>query len=228
MTYIATHVEDAQSRLITQYRGKVRIEGVIEATVQEFQTIEDVLLDLYQYRSIDTAFGAQLDGIGKIVKRGRNPEQEDESYRIALKSKIVENISQGEPERLISVFQILTSATVIQFGDFVHGEVGIMSEIELTEDEVNDYIEVLKRIVTAAVRVDYIGWFDADDAFALGGNLVAGAGGLGTVTDANVGGKLAQLRVYTRKKFGLAGSDPTAGGLGTVKDPLVGGCLVGI
>lgn len=85
-TYISDHVVRAKNRLIEQYKGKTKVEGVVEALVQPLQDIEDVLLQLKTERWIDSAIGIQLDKIGEIVGIEREYEQGDEDYRLLIKA----------------------------------------------------------------------------------------------------------------------------------------------
>ena len=66
-TYISDHIVRAKNRLIEQYRGKPKIEGVLEAIVAPIQDIEDVLEQLKLERWIETAIGVQLDKIGSLA-----------------------------------------------------------------------------------------------------------------------------------------------------------------
>lgn len=71
-TYISDHIARAKERLIEQYKGKLKIEGVVEAVIAPLQDIEDVLEQLKVERWIDSAIGVQLDKIGVIVGAARD------------------------------------------------------------------------------------------------------------------------------------------------------------
>lgn len=76
---------------------------------QEVNTQEQALLT---ERSLDTAIGAQLDGLGQILGLARIPGQSDEDYREALKFQIFINGSHGTPEEMISIILFLTKGSI--------------------------------------------------------------------------------------------------------------------
>ena len=64
---IANHIAKAKDRLIEQYKGKIRLEALLESIVDPLQEIEDLLNALGSDRWIDSAYGVQLDKVGKVV-----------------------------------------------------------------------------------------------------------------------------------------------------------------
>ena len=55
------------SRLAYQFSDSTKLQGFLEAFLEEYQEIENTNLQLLNERYLDTAIGAQLDGIGEIV-----------------------------------------------------------------------------------------------------------------------------------------------------------------
>lgn len=221
ITEILTHVADAKRRLIQQYKGKPIIATLITAFVQEFQNLETVGKDLNEDRSVDTATGTNLDRLGAIVGQPRESGQSDADYRIRIKSKISQNISQGEPERLIEVFKTLKAPTLTILEEHFPAAVAIESDATFADqDEANLIIDILERTAAAAVRVDEVVVFDPTEAFAFAGAL--SGFGFGTTADPLVGGKLATLWNY-KLPFAFAGDNPQNDGFGSIHDPLVGG-----
>jgi len=137
--HITNHVEQALRRLLSQFKGKPRLEGTISAFVNPIQDIEDMFADMYTLRELDTAFGQQLDGIGQIVGRARRGFN-DEKYRLRLIGQIGINTSKGTPENLISIFNLLTGSTNSTYSQFpiaecsIFGNVPPLSGIELLQD----------------------------------------------------------------------------------------------
>lgn len=228
ITLISDHIARAKARLIEQYKGKTTVEGVVDSLVEEIQVLEDLFGQLNTDRALETASGVQLDGIGDIVGIEREAGQSDADYRISIKTKIIENISQGEPERVINVYRILVNATIVMLSDNYSGGVGLMSDVELTDQAmINTLFARIKRIVPAGIRVEYLGFFDTlADSFSFDGAL-AGKG-FGSTTDPLAGGKFATIYIDKSKEFAFAGNDPKGGGFGTVHDPLIGGVMVGL
>ncbi len=64
--------ERMRSRLLAQFQNKTFIEGILYAMFYETDELEKAYSDLETLRSINTAFGQQLDGIGINVGRSRN------------------------------------------------------------------------------------------------------------------------------------------------------------
>lgn len=220
-TQITDHVARAKARLIQQYKQKVRVEGLVEALTQEVQNLEDTAVQLNELRALDTATGAQLDGIGSLVGVDREPGQSDADYRMRIKAQIGINLSQGEPERLIETFQVLVAAEIVLLQELYPGEVALSSEATFaTQEEVDDILAILESIAPAGVRVAYIGIFDFDEPFSFEGSL--GGEGFGSTTDPLIGGLFATL-VVRDGEFAFDGDDLTAEGFGTVLDPLIGG-----
>jgi hypothetical protein len=114
ITKITTHIEDARRRLLAQYRGKTTVDGSLKAGTQQIQDLEDCFWDMMWKRSVNSAFGYQLDVLGKIVGQPREGWS-DAAYRIAIIAKIGVNISQGRPEDLIAIFLVLMGCTRAQY-----------------------------------------------------------------------------------------------------------------
>ena len=90
---VKNHEDQAFNRLLEQFKDKPNIEALLKGWMKGVQTTEESLLDLLNNRSILTAFGVQLDYIGKIVgiKRGG---RSDESYREAIQLQILITTSE--------------------------------------------------------------------------------------------------------------------------------------
>lgn len=226
MSLITDHIERAKLRLLEQYKRKPNLAAFIESILGPIQDIENVLGDLETDRWLDTAVGAQLDQLGTIIGIARVTGQSDDDYRVALKSKIVENTSQGEPERVIAIYQILVGAALVFLDDGAFANVGLMSEVDLSDqDMINLIYRRVEQVIAAGVRLDYIGSFDETEPFAFAGSLVGK--GFGSLTDAGAGGKMAIIYINKNKKFSFAGTAINDGGFGSLEDPLVGGVMVG-
>lgn len=226
-TPITTHVQLAIDRLIQQYKGKPLIEGMVEAFTLPKQDLENVFQDLQFDRALANATGVLLDRLGVIIGIERGDGQSDDDYRISLQTKVVENISNGEPERLITVYKVLVGADLVFINESFPGGVGLMSEVDLTDQ---DFINLLYRridaIAAAGVRIEYLGSFDADEPFSMDGLLPGD--GFGSTTDPLAGGKFATLYLDKNEEFAFDGNSQNAGGFGSTLDPLVGGVFVGL
>lgn len=65
------HGQEMLDRLLAQFEGKPRMEGLVRVLGNRLNKCEAVLIDMQEKRSIDTALGVQLDGCGVIVDQAR-------------------------------------------------------------------------------------------------------------------------------------------------------------
>jgi hypothetical protein len=104
----------AQSRLTGKFADNPKMQALIAAIVAPLTLLETAADQLMSERWIDTAVGLQLDGAGSIVgelRRGRD----DDTYREAIRFRVIVNISQATPGDLINGLQILTAPTDSQY-----------------------------------------------------------------------------------------------------------------
>ena len=187
-TYISDHITRAKNRLIEQYKGKSKVEGVIEALVKPLQELEDVLQQLKTERWVDSAIGVQLDKIGEIVGMEREYEQGDEDYRLLIKAKIIMNLNQGTPEEVIAAAKFFIGAIFIWYLEVYPAAVDIFSSTVVPEENRTKIRAQLKKFLPAGVSLDSFGQFDEENAFVFSGGT-----GFGDVNDSSVGGLLADV-----------------------------------
>lgn len=154
IVYIATHEDDAVARLASQFRQKPLIEGLIRAFVAQHQGMEDANDELLTERLIDTAVGAQLDGFGSIVGELRQGRADDE-YRLALKARMGRNNSEGTPEDVINVFNLLTGSTQTQLLEASPAVITLTGNVDFSANAVA-IKAFMQRVVAAGVRIDWI------------------------------------------------------------------------
>lgn len=230
VTQILTHIADAISRLIQQYKEKDRIEGIIEALTEQVQELEDRTFELFTLRALDVATGEQLDRFGEIVVQDREGF-DDDFYRILLKVKIGINNSSGDPSTAINTIRLLTEATLVHYQNLGDASVGFSVNTEIDSALVDFIFENMQNVVMAGVRIDFISCFDPDESFSFDGTGPIGLGFSSTAAPLT-GGMFAFLHRRSTPKFAFdteAGTaDPTASGFGTIADPLAGGIMVGL
>ena len=228
---IDTHIADALNRLLEQYKNKPKTEGLISALSQQFQDMEDVTFSLILGREISSAVGAQLDLMGTIVNLSRASGQSDDRYRTLLYVKVGQNTSQGAPEKLISIYKLLTDANTIFYQNL--NRASIMLTVDKDIDPLNDPDDVtfiytnLEDVAAGGVRIDYLSCFSPDgDSFAFAGpnTNIPAFGFSNTITPAD-GGKLAKIHRLI-VPFSFDGLSSSSRGFSSVLDPLVGGTLV--
>lgn len=152
------HVEQGQDRLLSQWKDKANMQGLVKSIMQAVQEVEDTLHELLNERSIFTAVGVQLDIIGLIVGITRDG-MDDETYRAELLKRIAINRSDGTTEVIISLMESATQTTNTDFWEhypasifyFIRG--GYFTKLK----------EILEKISQAGVRALLM--FDEGDCF---------------------------------------------------------------
>lgn len=187
-TYISDHIAQAKARLIEQYKEKPKIEGLLEAIVKPLQDLEDLFLALGTERWIDSAIGAQLDVVGKIVGAQREVGQNDDDYRLVIKAQIIMNLNQGTPEEIIAAAKFFIGSIFIWYLEVYPAAVDIFSSTVIPESNRAKIRAQLKKFLPAGVSLDSFGQFDETNPF-----IFSGGSGFGDVDDSNVGGLLADL-----------------------------------
>jgi hypothetical protein len=202
-TQISTHVVDALARLIDQYRKKARIRGIVTSGAQQAQDLEDALISIRDLSSVYDAEGAQLDGVGDIVDLKRPTGMADAAYRILVLAKIVQNVSGGEPESIIGVAKLMTSAARVRFIELFPAAFELKIEADVPDDLGSLITDSVKKTAAAGVRLVDITIVGAD-SFRFGtGNI--GARGYGNKGETGVGGKFASF-------IGNVGNEDEQGG----------------
>lgn len=218
LTEITDHVAQALGRLRQQYRGKPRLAALITAIVGPIQDLETAFQDLTNERSISTASGFQLDQLGTIFDLDRLGAEDDESYRARLAARAAQNVSQGEPETLIALYQLLTGADLVYLGESFPAGVRLYSDVGYTDQaQINALYEQVKLALPAGVRLEQLGAFDPVTPFAFAGSAP------GSGFDDGI---LADLYLNTNLEFAFDGTDVHGGGFGDNKDPLLGGVFL--
>jgi len=138
-------VKYCQNLLKFQFQDKPRIKDAIEVFCNDSQDLENVFFDLLSKRGIDTSMGFQLDVLGEIVDILRNGLS-DEDYRIKIKAKIAQNISNGDPESIIYIFKLLTNVSSLELLERSYASYGIHSNYS----NINNDIDTIWNIVEAS------------------------------------------------------------------------------
>ena len=106
---IEDHEELARDNLIAQFQQKPDLESLLNSYVGQIQALEGVFFDLIDERTLDTAAGAQLDGLGQVVGEDRQSRTDDD-YRLAIRSRIIVNNSNGTVEDINQLGRSLLGA----------------------------------------------------------------------------------------------------------------------
>lgn len=114
------------SDLVEQFKGKPHIEALMEVIGEQLGEVAMFFEDLRAQRTLETAVGKQLDGIGDIVCLSREESAKyagmfrsgrvgDEEYRALLKSKIIINTNDTTYYGIIRSIRSLYGAYPIYY-----------------------------------------------------------------------------------------------------------------
>lgn len=228
VSQITTHVNDAKDRLIEQYKGAERFEGLLEAFNLQIQDIEDVIFGLKADLAIETASGAQLDLIGTIVVQPRLGFS-DEIYRRLLRAKIGENVSTATIEDIVNVTKLLVGAETVILQEWFPAGFGLWVDVDFDPSLINFFYQRIDRVDAAGVRLEALICYDPDEAFAFDGGIGVGFG-FSTISAPLTGGVLADYHSPSLPAFSFLNKlgTPQGGdqGFGTIEDVLFGGIIV--
>jgi len=97
------------------------------------QDFENAARKLLYNISIDRSEGVQLDNIGTIVNQSRLGYN-DEYYKILLKVKIGINISEGEIERILTLWKLLTGSENVHLKELFPAKIKLETNEYLGDD----------------------------------------------------------------------------------------------
>ena len=135
-----TDLEDYyKNLLIIQYHNKPKAQATVAQWV-DCMTGDGIMTQLWDAFDIDTAIGAQLDAIGKLVGVGRN-SLSDELYRVIIKFKILKNnIGTSMKEIDDAIFEYFGNSIIVNNNKdmsityILAGELGSLIPILISED----------------------------------------------------------------------------------------------
>lgn len=88
--------------LLSAFDDADTLRALLCSYVTRIDAIETALLQVHYNRWLDTAAGAQLDVLGRILKEPRNGAS-DTVYRRGLRSRVLANSSNGKIEELLLI-----------------------------------------------------------------------------------------------------------------------------
>jgi len=148
---IENHVEQAKSRLTSQYQNTQGLLRYIEIIATRIQVLEDAMFTLLTDRWLENAEGVQLNLIGQIVGEGRLGRN-DETYKEALDTRITLNISGGEPERIIDYLVRVFGAADVRYKEMYPAKIQVFVGTTISFGEAQN----LRRIIPAGVGTVYV------------------------------------------------------------------------
>lgn len=182
---VPDHGDQAVALLISQFRGKPRIEIVLRALMAQVQELEDTAIDLNE-RGMDELSGYRLDVLGRVVGRQRLG-MSDEQYRVWVKGRIAANRSSGRTEDILNLALVVfgEDVTARMVEDFP-GAFTLHLDDPVPGDWGAQFVELIGIATAPGVR-SQVTWTDSASAFRFS---TTGS----TVTDSDRGFGRAPLR----------------------------------
>lgn len=153
-----SHLSDALDRMPQQMRDDPNAVALFEVLMVPFQQLEDAALAVLTQRSVDTAVGAQLDVIGRVVGQPRG-DLDDATMRRYIRARILANRSRGIREDLIAVVLAVL--------------VGLGARVQVVDEGTCEVV----------LRVDNIATTDANAAALLEFGQIAAAAGVRVIIE---------------------------------------------
>jgi len=120
------------------------------------QDIQTQLNNLQYLRTVYTAVGVPLDGIGDIVGIARAPSQSDSDYREAILFQIEANKSSGTPEDVINALKFFTKANKVDYFDEFPAGFILATDGFVFPSPPGDLVTAIQKLSPAGVSLDAI------------------------------------------------------------------------
>lgn len=218
--------EQANNRLIQQYKESPNLVALLESHIDEFQVVDDETMNLLFKRDIDTALGANLDVIGRIVdiERPFADTDIDDVFTLAGAPDTGKGFSDLDDRALGGVWASLDAEDGEPYGDELYRLVLrakiIFNNTNGTLQEMYDFIQFIFGGSVEAVITERVGM--------VGLNIARPIGAQERLMIEEIFPRAAGIRFdelafsFEEGAFGFSGNS-TNGGFGDVNDAGAGG-----
>lgn len=147
-----------------QFREKAKIRGLLSALSKQLDGVQQFFSEINLLRSVDTAAGVQLDGIGDIVCLSRADalslsagamSMGDETYRKWLKYKIAVNTSNGTYADIMNAVKMLVGNNRVGYRESPSYPATAILDVSGLEYEDILTADLLRKIKAAGVRLTF-------------------------------------------------------------------------
>lgn len=172
LEHVTTHVEDAADKVLFSLDDAATAQAFLAAFVKQIQLLEDAAWSVLMDKWLDTAEGAQLDNLGRIVGQPRGGF-DDATYRRWLAARILLNRTSGTIPEILQIAEQVVDAPGVTH---VYDRWPAAIEISI-RDGVQPYgaaiASILLKAVAAGVNV-IVTWYETEPVFAFDGYAEAG------------------------------------------------------
>lgn len=162
MVNITNYYERIRALLASQFQDNpdvipaTNFQKFLAAFCTSAQDLQTQLNNLLNNRSLYTAVGLQLDGLGQILNLPRTPGQSDESYREALIFRVRALGSSGTPEDVIGALKFFTKADTIYYTDLFPAAYIMATDGFVFPPNPSDLVPAIQQVSPAGVAFDAV------------------------------------------------------------------------
>jgi len=199
--HITDHEGEAVSLLPHQHKEKLLTEAWLRVLVRPFQRIENVTWQVLTEMDLETAIGAQLDILGRVVGEARAGKA-DEDYRRFIRARIRVNRSSGTINELVKIIRLMLGDETVPLVVAPGYPAGLTISIggfTITEGMANDLIRLLRKAVSAGVKFVLTYWPTSTEGFLFTTAIAA-------FTSGSLSGGETTINVVSTTGFPTSGS----------------------
>jgi len=143
--------------MLSQFYGMPVMTEYVKSFAIQLQELEVVFVQLWVYRTIDYAVGAQLDMLGAILGESRKSRTDDD-YRGALRTRILVNRSFATVEEILKVMVSIEDNREYILRDLGQAsfELELINSIATTDVSYSVYNQILQLIKAGGVRAELL------------------------------------------------------------------------
>lgn len=101
------HCESAKARLAWQLREREAVEAYVCALAVPAEDLEQAMIDVKSFRSLETSSGAQMDRVGAKLGGQLRGALTDADFRVRLRARAQVNASHGRPNEMLDALELL-------------------------------------------------------------------------------------------------------------------------
>lgn len=142
---VKNHLAAARDNLLAQDKNRPNLDGLLSAIIEPLQDIENSLFELSKNRSLNSATGFYLDGIGAIIGEVRNYRNDDD-YRLAILIRIISNNGGGTADEILIILSSIYPNSKIKYTECGNAFFQIQIERATKPIGINQLLSKLKPI----------------------------------------------------------------------------------
>ena len=178
------YISALEADMIEQFRGRPNLEVYQKALARQLNELYVFFYELYAYRWIQTAQGAQLDGIGNIVAlsrmdalilsqmSGENVPMDDETYRLYLMWKMILNTSTATYPEIHRALSLFWDKTPLYHEDTNYPATMFFTVPAVSGDVGANVLSIAAKIKAAGVALHLVMAVDLESELFVGGRPV--------------------------------------------------------